>query len=164
MYTNEASLKDSQKAANLDTLLRGADGENSQARLERAAKAAAAMIDSKLKAGGFVLPLEFTPYGEDIPTDGPEHLNALLQSASDAFTMYYLAIGRNLNTAEFKEAYDHWIGWLDRVKMRKEELDIPRTDDPTGRGDAVVLARESILDSNLAYPGCCGRTLYRNVP
>jgi hypothetical protein len=168
MYTTRQSLIDTWGLDTVKVLLGGADSQEDLNRLAKAANIASALINGKLSAAGYALPLLFTGYDDVIvppvlPSDPiqPPHLNAILQNVSDCLTAYYLGQGYDLAKKEFDDCRREGETWLNALKNGLEELPYPLTATATGRGDAVVLARKSILDAG--YPGCCGRRWFNAV-
>jgi phage gp36-like protein len=161
MYSTKQSVIDSFGEKNILALMRGQDTQIESIRLTRAAKTAAALLDSKLNSAGIKLPLVFSPYNAELlPTD-PAPLNPLIQQASDCFTVYYMAFSLSLMTKEFQDCYKMWLDWFDDLISGKEKIDLEKTASNSSDGDFVVLSRPSIIENaSNGYPGCCGKRWY----
>lgn len=148
-YSNEASIKDAVGEAEASALMQDSPGTGSESRLEKAAKRAYDTINNILRSGGYVVPVEFTEYaatlGEGVT---PIPLDGQLQAASDALTVFYMAVSYDLAKEQHTLAHKNAMEFLMDVLNNKIRLDIERPTTPAGNGQFVTLARARVLTTS----------------
>ena len=157
VYSNEASLKATFGDEEVVGLLRDAPGTEQPSRLDKAAEAAASEINTYLTTGGYVLPLLFTPYGEDVPAIGPPWLDFKLQEISDVFTAWHLSAAEDLSKKVYEARREAGLAWLDKLRTRELYLTYPMTAVISGAGQVTVLARCRVFNTmmkpeNASFP------------
>ncbi len=140
-YSNEFSLKAAFGDTEAAGLMQDSPGIESEVRLDKAAKAAMDEINSYLRAGGYILPLTFTAFTEDDIGD----LNGMIQSISDVFTAFTLAASTDLSKQVYIDRRAEGLALLERIRNGDLILELDKTTDPTGAGDAVTVSRPKVF-------------------
>lgn len=144
-YTNEASLKATYGDKEVSGLVTTAPGVEAQFRLDKAAKEAYDKINTYLRSGGYLTPLEFTPYTRENGGD----LDGMVQSISDALTAAVLATSHDLSKKVYVDQRAEAISQLNAIRLGTLKLDLPKTDTPSGGGDLVVYTRPRVFKKSL---------------
>jgi phage gp36-like protein len=131
-YTNRRSLELTYGVAEVDGLI------PEDAALEKAALAAQEEIDSYLHTAGYALPLIFTQWVGDAPSNLPP----MILRHSDSLTAWNLASAEDMH----KQKYD-----LDRAEAQKWLEKVASGEIRVGNLDGSLLVMRS-LDVNGVYP------------
>lgn len=112
-YTNEKSLKDTYGDKEVAGLLRESSGEQSEARLAKAAATAYAEINALLFSSDYIIP-PFVPYGEALDPLLPDvgYINPVIQSVSDCFTAFHLSQSTDLSKKPYENCRANWLAYL----------------------------------------------------
>lgn len=150
-YTNEASLKATFGDKEAAGLIQDAPGVDSDVRLEKAAKEAYDEINMYLGSSGYVVPLEFTAFG-DTEEEEPIPLNGKIQGISDCFTAYILAGSTDLNKKRYELCRAENVKFLENVLAGLIRLDLEAAV-VSGTGSIAVRSRPRVFDTNLKTQG-----------
>lgn len=144
MYSNEQSLTVTWSDRDVQALLKGSEGTEDNAKLVKAAKEAAAMIDGYLRRGGYLLPLVYDMYGTDEPING--ELDSIIQGASDCLTAYNLAKSSDLMKQSYEKCRADTLAMLENIAKGTMPLDLPKAETPL---NVIVTARPKIFNTSL---------------
>jgi hypothetical protein len=151
-FSSDLSMISSLGQAEYDGLIADDAGNPDSIRFEKAAAQAQDEIETVLRTAGYIVPVEFTPFGSDAPVGGPAGLPAKLQDVSDTLTAWFLGSRGDLQKKLYEERAKGARDWLEQVRTRKLRLGLTQTDKPTGAGMVKTVARPQTLKACVPPP------------